>query len=128
MKSQFKISYFNAQGLKDSFYEFHPTERFDTCILGGYMKDVTKVMVEATGLTTDTIEEARMEHCPHILNVIMGNKASHAITQGQLDMLGLGEFKSNGIHYKVTAPNGVAVIEAIGEYFEPVAYSHDAWA
>ena len=122
MKTQYKISYYNAQGLKNSFDEFHksaPKSDYELYILGGYMNDVTEVKVEATGLTTDNIEAARAKHVGHILNAVAGHTSPYTITQSELDMLDLGEFHHNGVKYRVTAPNGVTVAEPIGEYNVP---------
>jgi hypothetical protein len=118
MKAQFKISYFTAIGLKDSFYEFHTTERFNTDIVGGYMKDVTKVTVEATGLTTDNIEAARQSRLAQVINYLNGDNDLCEIPQSEIDALGINKVSHNGIVYEISYTYAFWAI-TVDEYYQP---------
>lgn len=126
MKTQYKISYFTINGLKDSFYEFHKSEpKSDPqlYIQGGYMKDVTKITVEATGFTTDNIEAARHSMVVTALNLVSAQAEATKCTQSDLDALGVSDLKSMGVHYAIAAPDGIMVATVIGDYHEPMSTS-----
>lgn len=116
MKTQFKISYFTATGLKGSFLEFHTSERFDTYIQGGYMKDVTEVKVEATGFTTENRENAQFDCVAAILNQL-GGGATAKYTQDQLDALAITEIGHDGTIYDVTSVDGQVACKDSGRFY-----------
>lgn len=127
MKTQFKISYFTAKGLKDSFYEFHskdPQSDYALNIVGGYMKDVTEVKVEATGFNTDNIEDARLNRLAQIINFLNGDAAAPSIEQSELDALGIKAIAHNGITYHVIAGSVGLVANQVSEYYQPHVTAH----
>lgn len=116
MKTQFKISYFTATGLKGSFLEFHTSEHFDTYIQGGYMKDVTEVKVQATGYTTDNHENAKFDCLAAILHQLSGGKVAN-YSQDQLDALSITEIGHDGTIYDVTSVDGQVVCKDSGRFY-----------